>query len=53
MISYCATLAVPRESATALAKLLARHRRALGPRRRTRRRTRALTPWAQAVLILR
>lgn len=49
MISYCATLDVPRSSATALAKLLARHRRALG----TRARTRALTPWAQAVLILR
>jgi len=49
VISYCATLDVPRQSATALAKLLSRHRRALG----TRRLTRALTPWAQAVLILR
>ena len=49
MISYCATLDVSRDLATTVARLLAAHRRAIG----TRRRTRALTPWAQAVLVLR
>lgn len=49
MISYCATLDVPRSSARRLGRLLTRHRHHLG----TRRGARALRPWAQAVLILR
>lgn len=49
MISYPATLDVSRDSAAAMARLLAAHRRAIG----TRRRTRALTCWAQVVVVLR
>lgn len=49
MISYSATLDVSRDLATALARLLSANRRA----RRTRKHTRALTCWSQAVLILR
>lgn len=49
MISYCATLDVSKDLATMVARLLIAHRRAIG----TRRRTRTLTPWAQAVLLLR
>ena len=49
MISYCATLDLSCDLATAVARLLAAHRRTIA----TRARTRALTPWAQAVLVLR
>ena len=49
MISYSATLDVSSDLAATVARLLATHRRAIG----TRARTRALTPWAQAVLLLR
>ena len=49
MISYCATLDVSRDLATTVARLLVAHHRAIG----TRRRIRALTPWAQAVVVLR
>lgn len=53
MISYRATLDVSPDLAATLARLLAAHRWAIGTRARTRARTRALTPWAQAVLLLR
>ena len=48
MVSYRVTLDVPRELVTYLSVLLARHRRELG----TRRGTRALTCWKQAVFAL-
>lgn len=49
MISYSATLDVPYGLGVALARLLRAHRVAVG----TRRGTRSLTPFAQAVLVLR
>ena len=48
MITYRAMLDVPRELVAALAKLLRAERRSRG----TRRRTRALTCWYQALLVL-
>jgi len=49
VITYRASLDVPRDTVAFLARLLRAHRR----RVRTRRGRRALTPWAQAVLVLR
>ena len=48
MIAYRAMLDVPRELVTYVSRLLAAHRRALG----TRKKTRALTCWRQAVFAL-
>ncbi|MGO4424761.1 IS5/IS1182 family transposase, partial [Streptomyces sp. MCAF7] len=49
MITYVATLDVPRHVVVLLARLLATHRRRIG----TPRRSRALGPFRQAVLVVR
>lgn len=49
MVTYLATLDVPRHVVEYVARLLAAHRKTLG----TRRRTRALGPFRQAVMALR
>ncbi len=49
MVTYVATLDVPRHVVEFLARLLATHRRRIG----TPRRSRALGPFRQAVLVLR
>ncbi|MDQ0791542.1 hypothetical protein [Streptomyces sp. B1I3] len=49
MVSCSATLDVPRQLALFLSSLLAAHRRTIG----TPRRSRALSPFRQAVLVLR
>lgn len=49
MISYSATLDVSTDLAVVVSRLLRGHRSTIG----TRRGTRALTPWAQGVLVLR
>jgi hypothetical protein len=48
-VAYSAYLPIDRAACDWLARTLAAHRRAIGTRRRTRR----LTPWSQAVFVLR